>query len=59
MYSIKKKSVVFQIFKEFKERVELDSYKKIKCPSTNNGREYTIDEFDTFYQQEASNDSSR
>jgi transposase InsO family protein len=40
------------IFKTFKVRVELESEKKIKCLSTDNGGEYTNDEFDNFCQHE-------
>ncbi|GKD09664.1 gag-pol polyprotein [Tanacetum coccineum] len=52
VYPIKKKSDVFEVFKVYKARVELDSGKKIKCLRTNNGGEYTSDEFDTFCRQE-------
>ncbi|GJW52503.1 gag-pol polyprotein [Tanacetum coccineum] len=52
VYPIKKKSDVFEVFKVYKARVKLDSGKKIKCLRTNNGGEYTGDEFDTFCRQE-------
>ncbi|GJR47307.1 gag-pol polyprotein [Tanacetum coccineum] len=52
VYPIKKKSNVFEVFKVYKAWVELDSRKKIKCLRTNNGGEYTGDEFDTFCRQE-------
>ncbi|PWA56329.1 Gag-Pol polyprotein [Artemisia annua] len=52
VYPIKKKSDVFEVFKVCKARVELDSGKKIKCLRTDNGGEYTSDEFDTFCRQE-------
>ncbi|XP_073148775.1 retrovirus-related Pol polyprotein from transposon TNT 1-94 isoform X1 [Henckelia pumila] len=52
VYPIKKKSNVFEVFKVFKARVELDSDKKIKCLRTDNGGEYTSDEFDAFCQHE-------
>lgn len=55
MYPIKKKSDVFEVFKVYKARVELDSGKKIKCLRTDNGGEYTGDEFDTFCRQEGIN----
>ena len=42
---------MFSIFKAFKVRVELESRKKIKCLRTNNGGEYTSEEFDNFCQQ--------
>nr|GEW66454.1 hypothetical protein [Tanacetum cinerariifolium] len=48
VYPIKKKSDVFEVFKVYKARVELDSGKKIKCLRTDNRGEYTGDEFDTF-----------
>nr|GFC12814.1 Gag-Pol polyprotein [Tanacetum cinerariifolium] len=35
-YPIKKKSDVFEVFKAYKARVELDSRKKIKCLRTDN-----------------------
>nr|GEU68949.1 Gag-Pol polyprotein [Tanacetum cinerariifolium] len=38
--------------KIYKARVKLDSGKKIKCLRTDNGGEYTGDEFDTFCKQE-------
>nr|GEV07766.1 hypothetical protein [Tanacetum cinerariifolium] len=52
VYQIKKKSNVFEVFKVYKARVELDSGKKITCLRTDNGGEYTGDEFDTFCRQE-------
>ncbi|GJZ65614.1 retrovirus-related pol polyprotein from transposon TNT 1-94 [Tanacetum coccineum] len=52
VYPIKKKSDVFEVFKVYKARVELDSGKKIKCLRTDNGGEYTGDEFNTFCKQE-------
>ena len=52
MYPIKKKSDVFEVFKVYKARVELDSGMKIKCLRTDNGGEYTGDEFDLFCRQE-------
>ncbi|GJY86489.1 retrovirus-related pol polyprotein from transposon TNT 1-94 [Tanacetum coccineum] len=52
VYLIKKKSDVFEVFKVYKARVELDSRKKIKCLRADNGGEYTSDEFDTFCRQE-------
>ena len=36
-YPIKKKSNVFQVFKEYKARVELESVKRIKCLRIDNG----------------------
>nr|GEV50093.1 retrovirus-related Pol polyprotein from transposon TNT 1-94 [Tanacetum cinerariifolium] len=52
VYPIKKKSDLFEVFKVYKTRVELDFEKKIKCLRTNNESEYTSDEFDTFCKQE-------
>ncbi|KAH9779098.1 Integrase catalytic domain-containing protein [Citrus sinensis] len=52
VYPIKKKSYVFPVFKEYKVRVELESGKKIKCLRTDNGGEYTNDEFLAFCKQE-------
>ena len=51
VYPIKKKSDVFSVFKEYKARVELESSKRIKCLRTNNGGEYTNDEFLDFCKQ--------
>ena len=48
MYSTKKKSNVFQVFKEYKARVELESGKRIKCLRIHNGGEYTNREFLSF-----------
>ncbi|KAE8705938.1 hypothetical protein F3Y22_tig00110415pilonHSYRG00197 [Hibiscus syriacus] len=52
VYPIKKKSDVFSNFKNFKARVELDSGKKNKCFRTDNGGEYTSEEFDDFCRKE-------
>ncbi|KAH9783217.1 hypothetical protein KPL71_009226 [Citrus sinensis] len=52
VYPIKKKSNVFPMFKEYKARVELESSKKIKCLRTDNGGEYTDNEFLAFCKQE-------
>nr|GEW83047.1 Gag-Pol polyprotein [Tanacetum cinerariifolium] len=52
VYPIKKKSDVFEVFKVYKARVELDSRTKIKCLRTDNEGEYTGDEFDLFCRQE-------
>lgn len=52
VYPIKRKTDVFPVFKEFKARMELESGKKIKCLRTDNGGEYTGDEFDNFCKQE-------
>jgi transposase InsO family protein len=52
VYPIRRKADVFAVFKTFKARVELESEKKIKCLRTDNGGEYTSDEFDNFCQHE-------
>jgi transposase InsO family protein len=52
VYLIRRKVDVLAVFKTFKARVELESEKKIKCLRTDNGGEYTSDEFDNFYQYE-------
>ncbi|KAE8679683.1 hypothetical protein F3Y22_tig00111398pilonHSYRG00331 [Hibiscus syriacus] len=52
VYPIKKKSDVFSTFKNFKARVELDFGNKIKCFRTDNGGEYTSEEFDNFCRKE-------
>ncbi|GJS63014.1 gag-pol polyprotein [Tanacetum coccineum] len=52
VYPIKKKSDVFEVFKVYKAQIKLDSGKKNKCLRTDNGGEYTGDEFDTICRQE-------
>ena len=52
MYPIRRKADVIAVFKTFKALVELESGKKIKCLRTDNGGEYTSDEFDNIYQHE-------
>ncbi|KAE8698382.1 putative ribonuclease H protein [Hibiscus syriacus] len=52
VHPIKKKSEVFSTFKNFKARVKLDSGNKIKCFRTDNGGEYTSEEFDDFCKKE-------
>ncbi|KAL4271938.1 hypothetical protein GQ457_13G028490 [Hibiscus cannabinus] len=52
VYPIKKKADVFSTFKVFKARVELDTGNKIKCFRSDNGGEYTSDEFDDFCKNE-------
>ncbi|GJS29651.1 gag-pol polyprotein [Tanacetum coccineum] len=59
VYSIKKKSNVFEVFKVYKARVKLDSGKKIKCLKTDNGSEYTGDEFILFAGKKESKGSSQ
>lgn len=48
VYPIKKKSDVFPVFKRFKTHVELESGKRIKCVSLDNGEKYTGVKFDNF-----------
>ena len=48
VYPIKRKADVFETFKAFKARLELESGKKIKCLRTDNGGEYTSREFAEF-----------
>ncbi|GKD82453.1 gag-pol polyprotein, partial [Tanacetum coccineum] len=52
VYPIKKKSDVFEVFKVYKAQVELDYGNKIYYLRTDNGGEYTGDEFYTFCRQE-------
>jgi transposase InsO family protein len=52
VYLIRRKADVLAVFKTFKARVELEYEKKIKCLRTDNGGEYTSDEFDNFCQHE-------
>jgi hypothetical protein len=52
VYPIRRKADVIAVFKTFKALVELESGKKIKCLRTDNGGEYTSDEFDNIYQHE-------
>ncbi|KAL4324482.1 hypothetical protein GQ457_11G027590 [Hibiscus cannabinus] len=52
VYPIKKKADVFSTFKVFKARLKLDSGNKIKCFRSDNGGEYTSDEFDDFCRNE-------
>ncbi|GJZ86548.1 gag-pol polyprotein [Tanacetum coccineum] len=59
VYPIKKKSDVFEVFKVYKARVELDSGKKIKCLRTENGGEYTGDELILFARKKESKGSSQ
>jgi len=52
VYPIRRKADVLAVFKTFKAQMELESEKKIKCLRTDNGGEYTSDEFDNFCQHE-------
>ncbi|KAL4320519.1 hypothetical protein AHAS_Ahas14G0018600 [Arachis hypogaea] len=53
VHPIKKKLDVLAMFKEFKEKLKLESEKKIKCFRTDNGGEYVADDFLTFCKQVA------
>ena len=44
VYFIKEKSKILAKFKEFKEKVESEVEKKIRCLRTDNGGEYTSKE---------------
>ena len=48
VYPIKRKADVFEVFKVFKARVELDSGNKIKYLRIDNEEKYTSEEFDKF-----------
>jgi len=52
VYPIRRKANVITVFKTFKALVELESGKNIKCSRTDNGGEYTSDEFDNICQHE-------
>ena len=45
---LKKKADVFNIFKQFKAKVEKRTGKSIKCLKTNNGGEFTSMEFEQY-----------
>ncbi|CAM6106739.1 unnamed protein product [Calypogeia fissa] len=45
---MKEKSQVFEIFKEWKAKVELQTGKELKCVRSDNGGEYRSNEFDKF-----------
>lgn len=49
---MKVKSEVFTLFKNFKTRVELETGHKIKTLRTDNGGEYTSNEFTQFLNQQ-------
>jgi hypothetical protein len=49
IYFLRKKSNVFQKFKEFKSLMENQSDKKIKVLRTNNGDELSGKDFEQFY----------
>jgi hypothetical protein len=48
IYILRKKSEVFDMFKEFKALVENQTEKRIKVLRTNNGREFYGNEFEEF-----------
>jgi transposase InsO family protein len=51
IYFLRKKSEVFDKFKEFKALVENQIEKKIKVLRTDNGREFCGNEFEEFYKK--------
>jgi hypothetical protein len=52
IFFIKTKDEAFGCFKEFKALVENQTKKKIKVLSSNNGGEYTSNEFNNFFKKE-------
>eukprot|EP00253_Pinus_taeda_P004888 PITA_04888 len=48
IYCIKNKSNVFDTFKKWKDLVEIEIGKKLKCLRSNNGGEYCSKEFDSY-----------
>lgn len=48
VYFMKEKSETFLKFKEFKDKIEGELNMKIQCLRTDNGREYTSNEFTTY-----------
>ncbi|GAA0173717.1 hypothetical protein LIER_27276 [Lithospermum erythrorhizon] len=60
VYPIKRKTDVFETFKTFKVRLELESGKKIKCLRTDNGGEYIVAaNLVNFANMQASKDNTR
>ncbi|RVW59275.1 Retrovirus-related Pol polyprotein from transposon TNT 1-94 [Vitis vinifera] len=51
VYFMKEKSETFSKFKEFKEMIEAEVDKRIRCLRTDNGGEYTSDEFFYFLRE--------
>ena len=51
IYFLRKKSKVFDRFKEFKALVENQTEKRIKALRTDNGREFCGNEFEEFYKK--------
>ena len=51
MYFMRHKSETFAKFKLWKVEVEKQTEKKVKCPRTDNGTEYTNDKFRDFCEQ--------
>lgn len=52
IYFLKKKSEVFEKFKEYKSMVETRTNKKIKAIRSDNGTEYTSNEFTSYLKKE-------
>lgn len=51
VYFLKEKSEVFSKFKEFKEKVEREVDHKLRCLRTNNGGEFTSEEFSKYLKE--------
>jgi transposase InsO family protein len=51
VYFIRHKSEMFAKFKLWKAKVKNQTWKKVKCPMTDNDTEYTNDEFKGFCEQ--------
>ena len=51
IYILRKKSYIFERFKEFKSLIENQIGKRIKVLRTDNGGEFSGKEFDQFYKQ--------
>ena len=49
LYCIRHKSDVFATFKKWKDLVENDTVKRLKCLISDNGGEYCSKEFDSYY----------
>ena len=49
VYCIRQKSNVFVTFKKWKDLVENETRKRLKCLRSNNGGEYCSKEFDRYY----------
>lgn len=52
VYVLKTKSEVFEKFKEWKAKVETSAWKKLKTLRTDNGGEFTSNNFETYFRNE-------